>query len=176
MIKETITYTNVDGDKETIDAYFHLTKGDMVELAANGLGDKLSNIQELDSEEILDIFRLLVTKAYGRREEIDGHIVFTKDPNRTSVFMNSDAYGELLIGWLENPERASNFLTNLMPKELIEAAQKQQEAQAMKSDGATNAQIAQAMNVPQTPVVPMTANPNQVAWNPAGQAWGNVAR
>lgn len=164
MIKETITYTNVDGNKETIDAYFHLTKADCIELAAGGFGERMSDVSNLTNNDILDIFRTLVRMSYGSRKEINGHVIFTKNEEDTEIFMNSDAFGELIMKWLNDPQSASDFISKLMPNDLIEAAKKAQEAQAMHQQGANNAQIAASIGVAESSVSPVQVGNTQPIW------------
>ena len=44
MIKETISYEDIDGNSKTMDAYFHLTMREMRQLLKDGIQDKLDAV------------------------------------------------------------------------------------------------------------------------------------
>lgn len=69
MIKETITYTDYNGNSRTEDFYFNLTKAEVMEMEMSTKGGLAEMIQRIvaaqDQPAIIKIFKDLIIKAYG---------------------------------------------------------------------------------------------------------------
>lgn len=120
MIKKTITFEDYNGNQRTEDAYFNLTKTELVRMdVANvgGLHEYMQNaIDKKDAKSILEVFEMFVSKSYGIKTE-DG-LSFMKNPELTEKFMNSAAYDALLMELITNQDKAEAFLKGIVPKDL----------------------------------------------------------
>lgn len=119
MIKKTLEYTNIDGDKVVEDHYFHLTGAEIIELEVEekgGLSSYLEKIiAEKDNAKLLKEFKKVIASAYGRRTE-DGH--FEKSKKWTRRFLSSDAFTSLLFEIGGDANKAAEFINGLVPSDL----------------------------------------------------------
>lgn len=117
MVSKEITYQNVDGKTVTEVAYFHLNKGDLMEIEVEfdeGFDVHAKKVVEKQNKkEILNLFKYLISKAYGVRTEEGG---FYHDEAKTRKFMQSEAYGELLFSLASNEAEIKSFMEGIMPK------------------------------------------------------------
>jgi hypothetical protein len=122
MIKETISYEDIDGNSKTIDAYFHLTIREMARLLKNGIQEKLEAVSsgKASPDDTFDLVDELIKASYGKRIEDNGEAYFMKNPKTTEIFMASEAYDRLLSKLMSDDQFATRFFTGLVPKELIE--------------------------------------------------------
>lgn len=122
MIKETISYEDIDGNKKTMDAYFHLTIREMRLLLKRGIGEKLDAVTsgKASSDDMFDLIDDLIKASYGKRTEVNGESHFVKNPETTEIFMESEAYDSLLIKLMSDEKFATSFFIGLVPKELSE--------------------------------------------------------
>ena len=76
MRKKTITYTNFDGEQETKDFYFNLTKAELAELEYSIPGGFDSIRREITNQlsegrviigALLDAYKLIIAKAVGTK-------------------------------------------------------------------------------------------------------------
>ena len=120
MIKQEVTYVDYNGNKTVEDLYFNLTKAELIELDAlmeGGMEGELLRIINSDNNLlILETFKQIIAKAYGRKSE-DGRR-FIKDEAETKAFLSSEAYSALIMLFFEDADAASNFFKNVMPKDL----------------------------------------------------------
>lgn len=122
MIKETISYEDIDGNSKTIDAYFHLTMREMRQLLKDGIQDKLDAVTsgKASTDTMFDLIDELIKASYGKRIEDNGEAHFVKNPELTEIFMQSDAYDSLLGKLMSDDTFATRFFTGLVPKALTE--------------------------------------------------------
>lgn len=122
MIKETISYEDIDGNSKTMDAYFHLTMREMRQLLKDGIGEKLDAVTsgKASPDEMFDLIDILIKTSFGKRIESNGEARFVKDPELTEEFMNSDAYDSLLGKLMSDDKFATRFFSGLVPKALSE--------------------------------------------------------
>ena len=136
MIKKTITYDTFEGAKKTGDFFFHMNQVEFSKLNGEIPGGLEHRIQEImkneDEDGLLRLIDLLVSRSYGKVDEVDGE--FTKiDRNGRPLFekfVNSDAYDKLIIELIQGEKQIIDFLTGIMPaeiqKKMKEEFQKQQ--------------------------------------------------
>lgn len=140
MLKKTIEFENLEGEKITEECYFHLNKSEIVELELSypeGYTGHLEKvIQENNRSEIVKVFKDLIKRSYGVRSD-DGKS-FIKDEEVTKRFMYSDAYSELFLEIISDPEKNDAFVTGIMPKSLVEEARKQGLLDPDKRDAAVS--------------------------------------
>ena len=74
MIKETISYEDIDGNSKTMDAYFHLTMREMRQLLKDGIQDKLDAVTsgKASTDTMFDLIDELIKASYGKRIEDNG--------------------------------------------------------------------------------------------------------
>lgn len=122
MIKETISYEDIDGNSKTMDAYFHLTMREMRQLLKDGIQDKLDAVTsgKASPDVMFDLIDDLIKTSYGKRTEVDGEAHFVKNPETTEIFMQSEAYDSLLSKLMSDDTFATRFFTGLVPKALTE--------------------------------------------------------
>lgn len=120
MIKETISYEDIDGNSKTMDAYFHLSMREMRQLLKDGIQEKLDAVTsgKASTDTMFDLIDVLIKTSFGKRVESNGEARFVKDPELTEAFMNSDAYDSLLGKMMSDDKFATRFFTGLVPKAL----------------------------------------------------------
>lgn len=137
MIKKTITFENLEGEEVTKDLYFNLTKLDIAKLDVEyedvhfvtKEGDKVEGlnavIQDIvenpKGKKILGLIENLVQRSYGEKKS---NFTFDKSPEVVSAFVNSDAYSELILSFVNNTEELTAFIAGIIPKKLQEEAAK----------------------------------------------------
>lgn len=130
MFKKTITFENFNGEKVSKDFYFHMSKAELLAMAADGnaMVARINRIIESsDGAAIIKEFRQIIEAAVGMRSE-DGER-FIKDPIAVSNLIDSPAYDELLMELCTNAEASAEFVRQLVPekmqKEMQEALKNQ---------------------------------------------------
>lgn len=120
MLKETITYTDYNDVIRTEDYYFNLTKSELATMElgrAGGLQTRLNRIVNAsDTPEIMEEFRYILRKAYGIKSD-DGRR-FMKSDEIFEAFEQSEAYNELFMRLIGNPDYATNFINGILPKDI----------------------------------------------------------
>lgn len=122
MIKETISYEDIDGNSKTMDAYFHLTMREMRQLLKDGIQEKLEAVTsgKASTDDTFDLIDDLIKASYGKRIEDNGEAHFVKNQEATKIFMESEAYDSLLTKLMSDDKFATRFFTGLVPKALSE--------------------------------------------------------
>jgi hypothetical protein len=128
MITKTITFTDLNGNEITEQFFFNLSKAELINMQTRekgGLDRRLRQIAESqDVKGIVDVIEEFIMLSYGEKAE-DG-IGFIKVKNGTRLaenFRNTDAYSELFMELVSDPDKLTAFLTGIMPKDLSEKAQ-----------------------------------------------------
>lgn len=120
MIKKTITYEDFDGSKKTETFYFNLTKAELMEFEISEPGGMRNRIEAMgqsqDPVEVLGLLRRIIQVAIGEKTP-DGK--FIKHSDFANAFLSSDAYSELFLDLMRSVDSASQFITGLLPAELI---------------------------------------------------------
>lgn len=118
MLKKTITYTDYDGNERTEDFHFNLSKAEVLEMEMGTNGGMTKLIQKIvaeqDMERISRIFKEIIMKAYGEKS-LDGKY-FTKSPELSAKFSQTEAYSELFLELLD-PEKCAAFINAILPQD-----------------------------------------------------------
>lgn len=128
MISKTIKYEDFEGNEIEKTFHFHISKAELAELNiqedGTTLADSIATItrSETGIREVLDIFKMVVTEAVGRRSE-DGSR-FAKSDDARSEFLDTDAYSELLFNMLDDPDFATRFIQGILPTSVQKEIQK----------------------------------------------------
>lgn len=138
MFKKTITFTDFNDVQQTQDFYFHLSKAELLEMAADS-NVMMARIQRIvdakDGKAILNELREFIKLACGMRSD-DGQR-FLKTPEAKSVLMDSPAFDELLMELATDAERSIAFVQSLIPEQM----QKDMEKQMQKRDNSEKSQV-----------------------------------
>lgn len=133
MFKKTITFEDFNGEKQTQDFYFHLSKAEILPLIteAEGMKSRLEKIiASKDGRAIIAELRYFIELSCGIRSE-DGKR-FLKTPEAKSELLDSPAFDELLMELATDAGASVDFFGQLLPekmqKEMLEAAKKSSEA------------------------------------------------
>lgn len=122
MLKQTITYEDLNGEEVTEDFYFNFTLLEVIEqIEVNGLEKKMKDLTLTeDGPGAYKIFKELVLDAYGHRTP-DGR-GFNKSPEIRAEFENSLAISEMIIGFLSDQALGVAFVGGLLPPDKFNRA------------------------------------------------------
>jgi hypothetical protein len=122
MLKKTITYEDLDGNKITEDFYFNLSKAELAEMELStqgGLGEYLKKlVVSQNGAEIIGTFKRIIGDSIGRRSE-DGKR-FIKNEEIKQEFFQSDAYNQLFMELITDETSGAEFVKGILPKDLSE--------------------------------------------------------
>ena len=117
MVKETITYHDLDGNEITDDFWFNLYQSEVVEMnfsKKGGLTEYLKEITETeDGEKIIQFFKELVLRAYGVRGEDNKS--FVKSKALSESFSQTEAYSVLFMKLATDDKAAADFVNRVLP-------------------------------------------------------------
>lgn len=127
MIKETITFEDIDGNEASQNAYFHASKRDLVRLTGS---DAMTTLQQLSgnngeelstnaaANKLFDLVTEFVRISYGKRvTDPDGsNPRFVKNAQETEDFINSDIGGDFIFDLAADQSRLFKFIQALFPK------------------------------------------------------------
>lgn len=118
MLKKTITYTDYDGLERTEEFRFNLTKAELVDMELTTAGTFSETMKRIIAEKdiirIAKLFKELLLKSYGVKSD-DGKR-FVKSQELSEAFSQTEAYNDLYIELLSNPEEAAKFFAEVAPK------------------------------------------------------------
>ena len=121
MHKETITYTDYDGNSRTEDYYFNLTSAEVItwltasqDFALDKVLDRI--VQKQNVKEIMQIFEDLIYRSYGEKS-LDGRR-FVKSKDVKDAFVETEAYSILFTGLVTDAKKAADFFNAIIPAEL----------------------------------------------------------
>lgn len=143
MYKKTITYPNFDGEEIIEDLFFNLTKTEISKSnysLAGGIEALLRKmVNEKNVQTISELFTEFIGRSYGIKSE-DGKF-FRKSPEIRADFENSAAYDALYMELLSSPDEAIAFLKGVLPSELTDGIENNEEYKALiaKAKEATQA-------------------------------------
>lgn len=124
MIKKTISYHDYDGNLRTDDFYFHLTQIELTKINSDpslpgGLEESVARASKNeDAGELLRIVDLMISRSYGVKLP-DGGFVKRNASGLPlyELFVNTEAYDNLLTELIQDEEGIVNFLTGCLTKE-----------------------------------------------------------
>ena len=136
MLKKTIKYVDYNGENQTDECYFNLSKAELMEIQVSEKGGFANYLQSLmeekDQKKIYHMFKEIVLMSYGQKSSdgrtfikkkmVDGQMIRLRDE-----FEQSDAFSELMIELISGGDKTiAEFINKLIPKELAEEIAKQQ--------------------------------------------------
>lgn len=125
MIKQTITYKDLDGNEKSEDYWFQLTEADFTRKAMTSGGEAyLERLRELAAlteetvmgrgQDLMDTFETILFDSVGRREDD----MFVKDPALTKRFRFTGAYDTFFMQLITSPDSGASFFKNVFPQDL----------------------------------------------------------
>lgn len=118
MFTDVITYEDFNGNTDTQEVYFNISKMEAMSLEASypeGYGSMLEKVANSnDYKEVLAAFKDLVKLAYGVKSE-DGKR-FVKSEEEFEKFESSPVYDEFMIKLMTNEDYALEFVLGAFPK------------------------------------------------------------
>jgi len=126
MLEKKIKYTDYNGNQREETFYFNISKAEMMRMQMGHTGGYDEYLKRIvngkDSVSIYKAFEDIIKLSYGVKTE-DGRS-FVKTKEATDLFLQSEAYSELIMEFFTNTQSAIDFVKNVMPKEAVEAAEK----------------------------------------------------
>lgn len=123
MLKKTISYTDYNDVKREEDFYFNLTETELAEMQLEVTGGLASMLQAIvkaqDIPTIVKLFKQIILKAYGQKSP-DGRR-FIKSEELSTEFSQTGAYNVLYMELSQDAEKASEFITGIIPAKYREA-------------------------------------------------------
>lgn len=136
MYKKTIKSVDYNGVEREEDHYFNLSKAELIMMessVAGGMEQRLKKIvQSQDNVAIMEVFKDLIHRSYGKKSD-DGRR-FIKSDEIATEFEQTEAYSELVVGILSDPDEAARFVNGIMPAGLMEEARKAVPAVEMQAN------------------------------------------
>lgn len=121
MLTKEITYTDYNGTNHTDKYYFNLNKVEIIKLNykyKGGFDQYVQNIiKNNDERSMLELVEDLILMSYGEKA-ING-IDFIKNDDIKTRFQNSEAYSELFIELISNPDKLTEFVNGIIPAGLM---------------------------------------------------------
>jgi hypothetical protein len=143
MTYETITYTDYNGVTKTRKFYFHINKAELIELETMTPGGVAKTLDEAakakDAVKLMKFFKEIISLAYGEKSE-DGER-FIKSKELSEAFMQTEAYNQLFTSLVTDANKASKFINGIFPKDLVEAALKEQRKEQRQLESAVTSEI-----------------------------------
>lgn len=138
MYQKTITYTDFDGNEQKEDFWFHLTKAEITEMEYSKRGGLTQMIEKLrtlqDTGKIIALIKDLVLRSYGEKVmDRNGKERFIKTESLREAFAATEAYSEMFMGFLHNPDAFNEFIIGIMPVDM--QADAKRELDKLKMNG-----------------------------------------
>lgn len=150
MIKQTITYTDFNGDSRTEDFWFHLDKADLLKFYAMRKGGMKAYMQDIvaaeDNEKILELFDMFLMKSIGKRSD-DGRRFIRNDETREE-FQQTNAYSDFLFMLANDAEAGAKFIEGIMPEGLEGELKTMAATETVELPADTSTNDAEAKEVP----------------------------
>lgn len=131
MLKRSITYEDFNGEQQTEEFYFNLSKSELVELEAGYEGGLEAAIRRIaaanDNAGLIREFKRIILASYGVRSE-DGRR-FVKNEQLREEFTQTAAYDALFFELATDEAAATQFIKGVLPKDLAEEVTKNELAE-----------------------------------------------
>lgn len=129
MYKIKETYTDYLGVERTEEFYFNFNKAELIKLELSVGGGMLTMLKTLIEKknipEMIKVFDMIIDKSYGVRTP-DGR-GFVKNEEVLNDFKSTEAYSNIFMRFATDAKFASDFVNNIIPKELTDEIAKMSE-------------------------------------------------
>lgn len=133
MLKKTIRYMDYDNNERVEDFYFNLSKAELLEMEYGTAGGMTKIIEQMvatqDTERIMKMFKEIIMRSYGEKT-LDGKR-FVKSRELSEAFTQTEAYSNLFMELIQDPEQFAQFIRAVIP-DIPEAANSTPSAEAAK--------------------------------------------
>lgn len=120
MIKWPISYIDYNGNSVKEDFYFHLNKAELMKMQFGANGAYSQFIERITNQRDLRMlgeeFENIILNSYGEKSD-DGR-TFKKSDDIRENFKSTEAYSELFMELISDPEKAVSFIKGILPKDL----------------------------------------------------------
>ena len=117
MLKKTIAYKDYDNNERVEDFYFNLSKAEMHEMEYGTTGGMTKIIEQMvatqDTARIMKMFKEIIMRSYGEKS-LDGKR-FIKSPELAEAFIQTEAYSNLFMELIQDPEKFAQFIKAVIP-------------------------------------------------------------
>lgn len=121
MFKDTIVYTDFNGNEQTKELYFHLSSTELLNLEYSVEGMFSNYLNEIlangDQAKMIGIMQDLIKKSYGVKSE-DGQR-FVKSEEIVNDFLQSEAYNVFFMKMLTDESYSEKFINGILPTNLM---------------------------------------------------------
>ncbi len=138
MLRQTVKYTDFNGEPAEKVCYFNLTRTEALTLEMSLKGGLAGRVREITANHdilgMYDLFKELVLLSYGEKSA-DG-ARFIKSAEIRAAFEQSPEFDEFLIGLItdESGYKAVNFIKGILPKEFRDQADSPEALEAAKAE------------------------------------------
>lgn len=137
MYRKLVTYDDFNGEEQTEELFFHLTKAEIIDLEVGtkkGEGSLSASLQRIidtkNGEEMYRTFKHILEVSHGEKSDDGRH--FVKNAETRERFLSSGAYSALIEEMLANTDFAIEFVLKILPRGLQEEAQQLASAEGRK--------------------------------------------
>ena len=117
MLKKTIAYKDYDNNERVEDFYFNLSKAEILEMEYGTTGGMTKIIEQSvatpDTARIMTMFTEIIMRSYGEKS-LDGKR-FIKSPELAEAFIQTEAYSNLFMELIQDPEKFAQFIKAVIP-------------------------------------------------------------
>lgn len=122
MLAKKISYMDYNGNQREDTFYFNLNKAEIMEMELGVVGGMTHLINTMIAQEdgpgLAKFYKDMILKAYGEKS-LDGKR-FVKNQDLRDAFEQTDAYSELYMELVTDPDKASEFVRGIMPAQAIQ--------------------------------------------------------
>lgn len=134
MLKQTVTYPDINGNDITEDLYFNMSKAELTLLETEIPGGYASYLQALgasqDAHSIAQAVDKILLASYGVRRGNK----FVKSKDITDEFRGSEAYSQIFMKIVQDEKFAIEFVNGILPNDIREQAKKIEAEEKAKED------------------------------------------
>lgn len=119
MLKKTVEFENIDGQKVTKNFYFHLSQTELIKanVADTGIKEDILTIQNAETMmERIEALERIVRMAVGEKTA-EGN--FKKNDRIREDFMDSGAWDAFFMEMIQNASLCAEFIRGVMPPSLL---------------------------------------------------------
>lgn len=131
MLTKEISYVDAAGNAVKEEFYFGLTKAEITEMeysVKGGLSAMIEKISDTkDPKVIIAITKDLILRSYGEQmTDNKGIVRFIKNQDIKDAFAASEAYSEMFMSFIQNPDEFNDFIIGIMPLDMQAEVRKPQ--------------------------------------------------
>lgn len=121
MLAKKIAYTDYNGNSREEVFYFNLSKAEIMEMELGVAGGMTQMVNAMvaaeDGPGLSKMYKEIILKSYGEKSP-DGKR-FMKSQEIKDAFEQTDAYSELYMELVTDPEKASEFVKGILPAQAV---------------------------------------------------------